>query len=211
MTRVLLNWGSWWGLALAGGYPCCCADGPGSSPPGSSDGSSVPLETVTCEQCAGDVASAWYAVDLSGIVNDFGFCPQANCGSLDGLYVVGPLQSGSVGGVPPLAWCAADVPIVGVCRDDNSCFAVLHLAIYRPTTGLHANQYILQVQLVSQGDCDEEGGLPVMHFTHVFGVEKPDCLDAFPITIAGGEVDYALSPKCSAAGATCTVSLISAP
>lgn len=200
----------WWpGRSFAGGYPCCCGGGGGSSDDAGSESSSESaLVTTSCTECSGDVASAWYLVQISGVTPDFGFCPEANCSSVDGMYVLGPVEQAAL---PGQTLCLAGDPFTGVCLIDESCFRFVQIVFIRETTGPLANHYLLLVELVSDADCNEELGLPTMRFVHDFGLTRPDCIDSFPLTINGGTVEYLTSPKCSAASATCTISAIGPP
>ena len=206
------RWRAWWPRpSFAGGYPCCCGGtaGSGSSEEegsGSSDEGGLLL--TSCTACEEGVASAWYMIQIAGVTAATGFCPAANCASVNGVYVLGPLEQATL---PELTLCAAGEPFTGVCLVDSSCFRFVQIIFMQPTAGDLAGHYLLLVELVSQGACNEELGLPTMRFIHDFGTERPHCVEALPVVIEGGTVDFVTTPKCSAATATCSVSAISPP
>lgn len=208
--------GSIWpllGLPFAGGYPCCCAGKSGSTssaPPGSTSTSTSIISSSHCAICQGEVTSQYYRVDLAGIADDDGLCSGGrSCADLNGSYVLGPLTELSVEGD---TFCAAGLEIAGVCRDDDSCFALLRIVFERPDTGDLAGHYLVYVELSSTGDCNEDTGEPIMTFLHDFGdLSPPDCIGSFPLAIVGGEVEFVITPKCSASSATCTITAISPP
>ncbi|MBX3411564.1 MAG: hypothetical protein KF708_02510 [Pirellulales bacterium] len=202
-------------LAFAGGYPCCCQRSRGSTssePPGSSatSTSSVSLGTTVCGICQGAVTSQYYRVDLAGIATGTGLCLGGRtCANLDGSYVLGPLAELTVEGN---TYCQAGLEIAGVCRDDDSCFALLRLVFERPLVGDLAGHYLVYVELSSTGECNEDTGEPIMTFLHDFGSDgPPDCLGSFPLIISGGVVEFVITPKCAAGGATCTITAIAPP
>ena len=201
------------GLPFAGGYPCCCSRRSGSTSselPGSSSTSTSSLQTSHCAICQSEVTSQYYRVDLAGIAADEGLCSGGrSCADLNGSYVLGPLAEFTVEGN---TYCAAGLEIAGVCRDDDSCFAQLRLVFERPDTGDLAGHYLVYVELSSTGDCNEDTGEPIMTFLHDYGeLAPPDCIGSFPYAIAGGLVEFVITPKCSAGGATCTITAISPP
>jgi hypothetical protein len=108
--------------------------------------------------------------------------------------------------------CTHGIEIDGVCRTDDSCFSLARLTFQKPDIGPFAGEYIVLVELSSTNMCDEDVGEPVMSFVHSFGTEAaPHCINDFPIEISGGDVEFIITPKCSASGATCTITPIPAP
>jgi len=197
---------------FAGGYPCCCRalGSTSSEPPGSTSTSSLTLSTSVCGMCEGALVSQYFRVDLAGIASGSGLCTGSrNCAALNGSYVLGPVGEVTVEGN---TFCAAGLEIAGVCRPDDSCFALLRIVFERPTVGDLAGHYLVYVELSSTGDCDEDTGEPVLTFLHDFGAElAPDCVGSFPLTIEGGEIEFIITPKCAAEGASCTITAIPSP
>ena len=171
-------------------------------------GEACGFATIDCPVCDGAL-SMWWAIELSGVTSATGFCPEANCTDLDGLYVVGPLEEASVGGWT--SFCAAGEAFTGVCLSDDSCFRFAQIIFGRPSSGDLAGHYLLIVEFVSQGSCNEELGLPMLHFFHDFGTEEPDCMSEMPITIPSGETLFVTTPKCQASTASVTITPIPPP
>lgn len=200
-------------LDFAGGYPCCCGSAFGSTssdPPGSTSTSSAAISTSACGMCQGEVVSQYFRIDLAGITTGTGLCTGSRaCADLNGSYVLGPLGEVTIQGN---TFCAAGMEIAGVCRPDDSCFALLRIVFERPATGDLAAHYLVYVEMSSNNDCDEDTGEPVLTFLHDFGVEAaPDCIGSFPLTIVAGEIEFIITPKCAAGGASCTITAIAPP
>jgi hypothetical protein len=160
--------------------------------------------------CDGALVSQYFRLDISGIANGSGLCTGSrDCAALNGSYVLGPVGEVTIEGN---TFCAAAMEIAGVCRPDDSCFALLRIVFERPTAGDLAGHYLVYVELSSTGDCDEDTGEPVLTFLHDYGEEiAPDCVGSFPLAIVGGEIEFIIAPKCAADGATCTITAIPSP
>jgi len=176
---------------------CCC---PGDDT----------ISTTDCGVCADGIISQYYRVDITGVTTGTGLCTGGRtCPDLNGSYVFGPIEGDST-------FCGALLEIAGVCRTDDSCFANAVLRFWIPPSGDLAGHRIVEVELSSTGDCDEDTGEPVMTFVHDFGLassnDPPDCIGApFPLLISGGDIEFIISPKCAAGSATCTITPIAPP
>lgn len=197
-------------LPFAGGYPCCCGDDGGGSSGSSSGGSSSssstssgPIGTTGCVFCQGGLVAEYYQVEISGIVEHTN-CDD--CASLDGVYIVGPMQQISVDGEP--ANCSAAILLATTCgeSDEPGCYGLLGLQFYQSGDGFH----LLVTLQTGATPCGQGGGQPTIEFEKDFGPSAPHCLvdgESLPFLTNG----VPTTERCDASGATCIVTAIPAP
>lgn len=197
-------------LPFAGGYPCCCGDEGGGSSGGSSGAGSSSsstsggvIGTTGCVFCQSGLVAEYYQVEISGIVEH---TDCADCGALDGVYIVGPMQQVFLGGEP--ANCSDAIVLATNCGESESpgCYGLLGLQFYQS-----GGSYRLLVTIQTGATpCGQGGGQPTIEFEKSFGGSPPNCLvdgESLPFVTNG----VPGTERCDASGATCIVTAIPAP
>ncbi len=195
---------------FAGGYPCCCDEG-GSGSSGSSRGSSSSrsstssglIETTGCVFCQDGIVAEYYQIEISGVAEH---TDCGDCASLDGVYIVGPVQQLFAEGEP--LNCADSIPLATVCAESEEpgCYGLLTMQFYQA-----AGQYRLLVTLQTGATlCGQGGGQPSIEWEKELGVAAPNCLvnaESLPFISNG----LPTTERCDGSAATCIVSAIPAP
>jgi hypothetical protein len=192
-------------LGMAGGYPCCCPEGDGTSTSSTSTsstsstpgGSTAPIGTVPCTFCQPDTLSEYYQIEFDGIVNG---TDCTDCDRMNGVYILGPMQGG-------LNDCTDVIATATVCDadPDPDCFEQLTLQFFR-----FGGDYLALVDWQTGATaCGTGGGQPKIEWEQNYGTSPPNCLfngEDIPFSNHGvGTV------RCDASGSTCTVTAIPPP
>jgi hypothetical protein len=168
------------------------------------------IDTTGCVFCAGGVVAEYYQVEISGMA-EFANCDD--CESLDGVYIVGPVQQTSVGGDP--FDCSDAMLLATVCgaSDEPGCYGLLALQFYQSL-----GAYRVLVTLRTGGTpCGQGGGQPTIEWEKSFGATAPDCLfrDGFgipqPESLPWVTNGVPTTERCDGSAATCTITAIPAP
>jgi hypothetical protein len=149
------------------------------------------------------MVAEYYQIEISGIVEH---TDCEDCETLDGVYIVGPVQQIVLGGDP--ANCSDAILLATTCGEsaEPDCYGLLALQFYQT-----AGTYRLLVTLQSGATpCGLGGGQPMIEFEKDFGVAPPNCL------VIGESVPFLSNgipgtERCDASGATCIVMAIPAP
>ncbi len=166
--------------------------------------------TTGCVFCAGGVVAEYYQVELSGLSEYFN-C--SDCESLDGVYILGPIQQNYDNG-DPIACSDANL-LATICADSDEpgCYGLIGLQFYQS-----GGAFRLVVTLQSGGTpCGQGGGQPAIEWENSYAPSAPDCLfrDEFgvpqPESLTWITNGVPTTERCDGSGATCIVTAIPAP
>jgi hypothetical protein len=168
------------------------------------------IGTTGCVFCAGGVVAEYYQVEISGMA-EFADCPD--CESLDGVYIMGPMQQINIDGDP--INCSDGMLLGTICAESDApgCYGLIGLQFFQDGGTFH-----LLVNLQTGAtDCGHGGGQPSIEWEASFGPSPPDCLflDEFgvpqPQSLTWITNGIPTTERCDGSGATCIVTAISGP
>jgi hypothetical protein len=163
-----------------------------------------------CAQCSGGVVAEYYQVEISGMA-EFEDC--SDCESLDGVYIMGPMQQINIDGDP--INCSDGMLLATICAESEApgCYGLIGLQFFQDGGAFH-----LLVNLQSGGTpCGQGGGQPAIEWEMDFAPSPPDCLllDEFgvpqPRSLTWITNGVPTTERCDGSGATCIVTAIPAP
>jgi hypothetical protein len=171
---------------------------------------STVIDTTGCVFCAGGVVAEYYQVEISGMT-EFSNC--TDCATLDGVYILGPIQQTTEGGDPFDCSGALLLPTVCGASDEPGCYGVTALQFYQAFGAYRA----LVTFRTGSTPCGQGGGQPVIEWEQSYGGAPPDCLFRDAFGVAQPEVlpwitnGVPTTERCDGSGATCTITAIPAP
>jgi len=168
------------------------------------------IGTTGCVFCAGGQVAEYYQIELSGMA-EFDRC--SDCSSLDGVYIMGPMQQIYSDGDPVA--CAYGMLVPSICADSDEpgCYGVIGLQFYQAFGAFH----LLVTLQTSATPCGQGGGQPAIEWQKDFAPSAPDCLflDGFgvpqPQTLPWITNGVPTTERCDGSGATCIVTPIPGP
>ncbi len=168
------------------------------------------IDVTGCVFCADGEVAEYYQVEISG-VDEHTDC--SDCGSIDGVYIIGPMEQKFSEGEP--LNCAASLEVDTKCDGDTDpgCYGLLTLQFYQAS-----GQYRVLLNFQTGAtDCGQGGGQPAIEWEEELGASAPDCLFldeegvAQEITLPWISDGIPTTERCTGAASTVTIRAIPAP